>query len=101
MNRVSFDRVREILADSTSLSDADDALAGMGLGHAIAWGLFDGWKGRPRTTSGLVTDTLAKTPSGKRVVSDYLDAYFLGKDMAVGMTTAATIGDVTFYEEAE
>ncbi len=49
---------------------------------AWAWGVFDGYHGRPETASGLIAEWLLDSSEGRRVEREYKAACSLGRDLA-------------------
>ncbi len=49
---------------------------------AWAWGVFDGFNGRPETASGLVAECLLDTPEARKIEREYKNACSLGRDLA-------------------
>ncbi len=49
---------------------------------AWAWGVFDGYHGRPETASGLIAECLLDTPDARKIEREYKAACSLGRDLA-------------------
>lgn len=84
MDTQTRERTIIVLKKSQSLDDAEKRLAKVITGASLAmlWGLFDGFAGRPETTSGLVSDNLAETPAARKIAREYRHACTLGRELA-------------------
>lgn len=84
MDTRTRERILIALKKSVSLGDAEKRLAKADptLSRATAWGLFDGFAGRPEVTAGLVSDNLAETPAAVKLTREYRHACTVGREMA-------------------
>ncbi len=72
------DKVEAILRKCHTLTDAEDMLKPVIKSRAMRWGLFDGWDGRLRCTSGLAID-----PVPKQIEQDYNEGCEIGRKLAM------------------
>lgn len=84
MDAITRERTLIVLKKAQSLDDAEKRLVKVipGASLAMIWGLFDGFAGRPETTSGLVSDNLAETAAAKKITREYRYACTLGRELA-------------------
>ena len=78
MTMIAEDKLVEKLSKCKNLFDADTLLPATMATRAECWGLFDGWAGRPHTTSGLVAETSKNTTQARLLESEYDAAHETG-----------------------
>ena len=65
-----------------SLAEADRLLAPFSSSRWMRWGMWDAYKGLPKSTAGIVSENSAMTPRQKSWVDQYLDGYAIGGTLA-------------------
>lgn len=85
MDPKTRERILIALKKSSSLADAEKRLskADPTISRPTAWGLWDGFAGRPETTSGLFSDNFAETPAAVKMAREYRHARSVGREMAM------------------